>query len=60
VEKNTTLTITGYNKVVLGDFCATIRMQRPPEPYKGKGIRWAHARAPELAVLAGCFCSSTG
>lgn len=40
VEKNTTLTITGYDKVRVGDFCATIRMQRPPEPYKGKGIRY--------------------
>ncbi len=24
----------------VGDFCATVRRQRPPEPYKGKGIRY--------------------
>lgn len=41
VEKNTGLTITGANKMQVGDFCATIRLQRPPEPYKGKGIRYA-------------------
>ncbi|GIM15974.1 hypothetical protein Vretimale_18645 [Volvox reticuliferus] len=40
VEKNTTLVISGANKVQVGDFCATIRRQRPPEPYKGKGIRY--------------------
>lgn len=27
-------------QVAVGDFCATIRLQRPPEPYKGKGIRY--------------------
>ncbi|KAG2483598.1 hypothetical protein HYH03_017540 [Edaphochlamys debaryana] len=41
VEKNTTLVISGANKVAVGDFCATIRRQRAPEPYKGKGIRYA-------------------
>ncbi|PNW79460.1 hypothetical protein CHLRE_09g415950v5 [Chlamydomonas reinhardtii] len=41
VEKNTTLVISGADKVKVGDFCATIRRQRPPEPYKGKGIRYA-------------------
>lgn len=40
VEKNTTLTITGYDKVKVGDFCAAVRLKRPPEPYKGKGIRY--------------------
>lgn len=40
MEKSTALEITGVDKVVLGDFCALIRRQRPPEPYKGKGIRF--------------------
>ena len=40
MEKNTSLKIEGFDKVVLGDFCATVRRQRPPEPYKGKGIRF--------------------
>jgi len=26
---------------VLGDFCADVRGMRPPEPYKGKGIRYS-------------------
>lgn len=41
VEKNTSITIGGADKVQLGLFCATVRRQRPPEPYKGKGIRYA-------------------
>lgn len=41
VEKQTALIILGPDKVVVGDFCATIRRQRPPEPYKGKGVRFA-------------------
>lgn len=41
VEKNTTLVISGADKVQVGDFCATVRRQRPPEPYKGKGIRYS-------------------
>ena len=40
VEKNTTILISGSDKCVIGDLCATIRRQRPPEPYKGKGIRY--------------------
>ncbi len=33
--------ISGYDKVKVGDFCATIRRQREPEPYKGKGVRYS-------------------
>lgn len=40
MEKNTTLTITGYDKEIVGQFAATIRSKRPPEPYKGKGVRY--------------------
>lgn len=40
VEKNTSLVISGADKVQVGFFCAEIRRQRPPEPYKGKGIRY--------------------
>ena len=32
--------ISGFNKHVLGQFAANIRRVRPPEPYKGKGIRY--------------------
>lgn len=40
MEKNTTLTISGADKVKIGDFAALVRRQREPEPYKGKGIRY--------------------
>jgi large subunit ribosomal protein L6 len=39
VEKNTSLTISSASKNAVGDLSATIRAQRPPEPYKGKGVR---------------------
>ena len=34
-------TVSSINKQVLGQFAAEIRRIRPPEPYKGKGIRYA-------------------
>ncbi|MCK5001067.1 MAG: 50S ribosomal protein L6 [Anaerohalosphaera sp.] len=34
-------TLKGFNKQELGQFAAEIRKVRPPEPYKGKGIRYA-------------------
>ena len=40
VEKNTELEISGPNKGQVGQFCAEIRKLRPPEPYKGKGVRY--------------------
>lgn len=39
VEKST-ITLTGYDKEVLGQFAANVRKIRKPEPYKGKGIRY--------------------
>ena len=40
VEKNTELEVKGSNKGQIGQFCAEIRKLRPPEPYKGKGVRY--------------------
>ena len=40
VEANTKITITGSNKQAVGDIAATIRSKRPPEVYKGKGIKY--------------------
>ncbi len=40
VEKATTLHITGADKQVVGQFAADVRSKRPPEPYKGKGVRY--------------------
>jgi large subunit ribosomal protein L6 len=40
VEANTTLTIEGADKQSVGQFASDVRSLRPPEPYKGKGIRY--------------------
>jgi len=40
VEGNTKLTLVSNNKELLGQFCANVRSVRPPEPYKGKGIKY--------------------
>jgi large subunit ribosomal protein L6 len=38
--KATRITISGADKQLVGQFTATVRAVRPPEPYKGKGIRY--------------------
>jgi len=40
VDKNTQISISGSDKRLVGQFAATIRSKRPPEPYQGKGIRY--------------------
>ena len=40
VENNTTITVQGINKSIVGQISSQIRAIRPPEPYKGKGIRY--------------------
>jgi large subunit ribosomal protein L6 len=40
VEKNV-VTISGIDKQQVGQFAAVVREQRPPEPYKGKGIKYS-------------------
>ena len=40
VDKNTQVTIEGADKQLVGQVAADIRKYRPPEPYKGKGIRY--------------------
>ncbi len=39
VEKNTLL-ISGIDKQEVGEFAAQVRSKRPPEPYKGKGVKY--------------------
>ena len=41
VDKNTVITLSGIDKELLGQTAATIRAFRPPEPYKGKGVKYA-------------------
>jgi len=40
VEANTNVTVSGIDKELVGQVAANIRSVRPPEPYKGKGIRY--------------------
>lgn len=47
------ITVTGIDKQVLGEVCANIRKTRPPEPYKGKGIRYEDERVRRKAGKAG-------
>ena len=41
VENNTTVIITGADKQLLGQFASEVRAKRPPEPFKGKGVKYA-------------------
>lgn len=43
---NTEITVSGYDKVEVGNFAAIIRSKRKPEPYKGKGVRYADEYVP--------------
>lgn len=49
VPSNTSVVVKGANKEVVGELAANIRGVRPPEPYKGKGIRYVgeHVRRKE-------------
>ncbi len=40
-SKPTEIVITGHDKQVVGQVAAEIRAFRPPEPYKGKGVKYA-------------------
>ena len=45
-DSNTELTVSGYDKVEVGNFAAIIRSKRKPEPYKGKGVRYFDEHVP--------------
>jgi large subunit ribosomal protein L6 len=53
VENNTNVVVTGIDKEVVGNTAARIRAVRPPEPYKGKGIRYAGEVVKRKAGKAG-------
>jgi large subunit ribosomal protein L6 len=40
VENNTTVFVSGADKELVGNEAAKVRAIRPPEPYKGKGIKY--------------------
>lgn len=41
VEKQTNISVTGFDRALVGAVAAKIRSFRPPEPYLGKGVRYA-------------------
>jgi large subunit ribosomal protein L6 len=41
VENNVNVIVTGFDKELVGNTAAKVRAVRPPEPYKGKGIRYS-------------------
>ena len=53
VEANNRIVVSGYDKQVVGEEAARIRRVRPPEPYKGKGIRYEGERIRRKAGKAG-------
>jgi large subunit ribosomal protein L6 len=53
VEANTRVSVSGIDKQAVGEQAAKIRIVRPPEPYKGKGIRYAGEYVRRKAGKAG-------
>ena len=53
VESNTNVIVSGIDKEVVGNIAAKIRDARPPEPYKGKGVRYAGEYIRRKAGKAG-------
>lgn len=53
VEGNTKLVVSGMDKQAVGEVAANIRKLRKPEPYKGKGVRYAGENVRRKAGKAG-------
>ncbi len=53
VDRNTVIKLTAIDKEKLGQTAASIRKLRPPEPYKGKGIKYAEERIIRKAGKTG-------
>ncbi|MBK0420680.1 50S ribosomal protein L6 [Leucobacter sp. CSA2] len=53
VEGNTKITVSGISKQAVGETAANIRKLKKPEPYKGKGIRYAGENVRRKAGKAG-------
>ena len=53
VEGNNKLTVSGIDKQAVGEVAANIRKLKKPEPYKGKGIRYAGENVRRKAGKAG-------
>lgn len=53
IDKNTIIRLSGIDKESLGRTAAAIRRLKPPEPYKGKGIKYAEERIQKKAGKTG-------
>ena len=53
VERQTSITLKGADKQLVGQVAADIRAMRPPEPYKGKGVKYADEHIRRKAGKAG-------
>ena len=53
VEKQTSVTVSGADKQMVGQVAAELRGFRPPEPYKGKGVKYAGEHIRRKAGKAG-------
>ncbi|TVQ05989.1 MAG: 50S ribosomal protein L6 [Leptolyngbya sp. DLM2.Bin27] len=53
VENNTNVVVSGIDKELVGNIAASIRASRPPEPYKGKGVRYAGEQVRRKAGKSG-------
>jgi large subunit ribosomal protein L6 len=53
VENNTKVTVSGTDKELVGNEAAKVRAIRPPEPYKGKGIKYEGERILRKAGKSG-------
>lgn len=53
VDRNVAIRIVGIDREVVGQFAANVRGVRPPEPYKGKGVRYARERVRRKVGKAG-------
>jgi len=52
VDRQVVVTLEGADRELLGQVCAQIRELRPPEPYKGKGVKYAEERIRRKAGKA--------
>jgi large subunit ribosomal protein L6 len=52
-DKTKTIMISGIDKELVGQVAADVRSWRPPEPYKGKGLRYSDERVRRKAGKAG-------
>ncbi len=60
VDKSVAIVISGIDKHAVGQFAAAVRAKKPPEPYKGKGIRYEEEYVRKKAGKAAKGKTATG